>query len=110
MLGFPGQLELKERAARGEIVAPNLYLAGPSFSGNSIDSPEQAASRAREQAAEEERGEREAESQGDGVRVFRARLCPARSTSLPSKRFPSSAMRASLSAAVSSYPLWLCHF
>jgi imidazolonepropionase-like amidohydrolase len=52
MLGFPGQLELKERAARGEIVAPNLYLAGPSFSGNSIDSPEQAASRAREQAAE----------------------------------------------------------
>ena len=52
MLGFPGQLELKERAEQGEIVAPNLYLAGPSFSGNSIDSPEQAASRAREQAAE----------------------------------------------------------
>lgn len=51
MLGYPGQLELKERAARGEIVAPNLYLAGPSFSGQSIDSPEQAEARVREQAA-----------------------------------------------------------
>jgi imidazolonepropionase-like amidohydrolase len=51
MLGYPGQLELKERAARGEIVAPNLYLAGPSFSGQSIGSPEQADARVREQAA-----------------------------------------------------------
>lgn len=52
MLGFPGQLELKERAIRGEIVAPNLYLAGPSFSGSSIDSPEQAVERVRRQHAE----------------------------------------------------------
>jgi hypothetical protein len=50
MLGYPGQLELKARAARGEIVAPNLYLAGPSFSGQSIGSPEQADARVREQA------------------------------------------------------------
>jgi imidazolonepropionase-like amidohydrolase len=52
MLGYPGQLDLKARAARGEIVAPNLYLAGPSFSGQSVDSPEQADARARAQAAE----------------------------------------------------------
>jgi imidazolonepropionase-like amidohydrolase len=52
MLGFPGQLELKERASRGEIVAPNLYLAGPSFSGSSIESPEQAVERVRRQHAE----------------------------------------------------------
>jgi imidazolonepropionase-like amidohydrolase len=52
MLGYPGQLELKARAARGEIVAPNLYLAGPSFSGQSIDSPEQADQRVRAQAEE----------------------------------------------------------
>ena len=51
MLGFPGQLDLKARASRGEIVAPNLYLAGPSFSGQSVDSPEQADARVREQAA-----------------------------------------------------------
>jgi imidazolonepropionase-like amidohydrolase len=52
MLGYPGQLELKARAARGEIVAPNLYLAGPSFSGQSVDSPEQADQRVRAQAEE----------------------------------------------------------
>lgn len=50
MLGWPGQLELREQAARGEIISPTLYLAGPSFNGNSISSPEQAARRAREQA------------------------------------------------------------
>jgi imidazolonepropionase-like amidohydrolase len=52
MLGYPGQLELKASAARGEIVAPNLYLAGPSFSGQSVDSPEQADERVRAQAEE----------------------------------------------------------
>lgn len=52
MLGFPGQLDLGERAQRGELLAPNLYLAGPSFSGSSIDSPEQAVDRVREQSAE----------------------------------------------------------
>ncbi|HVR44171.1 MAG TPA: amidohydrolase family protein [Thermoanaerobaculia bacterium] len=52
MLGAPGQLDLKERAARGEIVAPNLYLAGPSFSGNSISSPEEAIEKVRLQKSE----------------------------------------------------------
>jgi dihydroorotase-like cyclic amidohydrolase len=32
MQGAPGQLDLRERAKRGELLAPNLYLAGPPFS------------------------------------------------------------------------------
>lgn len=52
MLGAPGQLELRERASRGEIVAPTLYLAGPSFNGNSVTSPEQAAEMVRRQKQE----------------------------------------------------------
>lgn len=51
MLGSPGQLDLRARANRGEIIAPNLYLAGPSFNGNSVNSPEQAAQMVREQKA-----------------------------------------------------------
>ena len=43
MQGAPGQLELREAARRGEIVAPNLYLAGPQFSGNAVKSVEDAA-------------------------------------------------------------------
>ena len=38
MQGAPGQLDLREASKRGEIVAPNLYLAGPQFSGNSVKS------------------------------------------------------------------------
>ncbi|MEP0463395.1 MAG: hypothetical protein ABJD55_18335, partial [Flavobacteriaceae bacterium] len=38
MLGWPNQLELKNKVASGEMVGPNLYLAGPSFNGNSINS------------------------------------------------------------------------
>lgn len=52
MLGAPGQLELKERSLRGELIAPNLYLAGPSFHGQSVDSPEHAVRKVREQKAE----------------------------------------------------------
>jgi imidazolonepropionase-like amidohydrolase len=52
MLGAPGQLALRERARRGEVVAPTLYLAGPSFSGPSVESAEHAARRVREQKAE----------------------------------------------------------
>ncbi len=52
MLGAQGQLALRERANRSELMAPNLYLAGPSFNGNSVSSPEQAAAMARSQAAE----------------------------------------------------------
>jgi imidazolonepropionase-like amidohydrolase len=52
MLGAPGQLELRDRVLRGEVVGPTLYLAGPSFNGQSIDSPEQAVRRVREQKQE----------------------------------------------------------
>jgi len=52
MLGAPGQLELRRRAAAGEIVSPTLYLAGPSFNGQSVDSPEQAVAMVRAQKAE----------------------------------------------------------
>lgn len=51
MLGAPGQLELRAKANRGELIAPTLYLAGPSFNGNSVSSPEQAAQMVREQKA-----------------------------------------------------------
>jgi imidazolonepropionase-like amidohydrolase len=51
MLGAPGQLELRERTRRGEVIGPTLYLAGPSFNGNSVNAPEQAAQMVREQKA-----------------------------------------------------------
>jgi Amidohydrolase family len=52
MLGAPNQLELRDRANRGELISPNLYLAGPSFNGNSVNSPEQAISMVRQQKQE----------------------------------------------------------
>lgn len=52
MLGAPGQLELRARANAGELLSPTLYLAGPSFRDQTVSSPEQAADRVREQAAE----------------------------------------------------------
>jgi Amidohydrolase family len=52
MLGAPNQLELRERANRSELVSPTLYLAGPSFNGNSVNSPEQAISMVRQQKQE----------------------------------------------------------
>ncbi len=42
MLGTPGQLQLREEAKSGVRLSPNLYLAGPSFNGNSVSSPQQA--------------------------------------------------------------------
>lgn len=52
MLGAPNQLELRERARRGEIWSPNLYLAGPSFNGQSVSSPDEAVRMVRQQKAE----------------------------------------------------------
>lgn len=49
MLGARGQLELKAMANSGEMIGPTLYLAGPSFNGNSISSPAGAAERVRQQ-------------------------------------------------------------
>jgi imidazolonepropionase-like amidohydrolase len=52
MQGSPGQLDLRERAKRGELLAPNLYLAGPAFSGKTIKSVDEAIQRVRQQKAE----------------------------------------------------------
>ncbi len=49
MLGQDGHLELRRKANAGEIVAPTLYMAGPSFNGNSVSSPAQAAQKVRAQ-------------------------------------------------------------
>ena len=51
MLGAEGQLDLRRRIARGELVGPTLYLAGPSFNGNSVSSPEGAVEMVRAQKA-----------------------------------------------------------
>jgi imidazolonepropionase-like amidohydrolase len=52
MLGFPNQIELRERVNRGDLLGPTLYLAGPGFSGNTIQSPEQAEQQVRQQKAD----------------------------------------------------------
>jgi imidazolonepropionase-like amidohydrolase len=52
MQGSPGQLDLRGRATRGELLAPNLYLAGPGFSGKTIKSADEAIQRVRQQKAE----------------------------------------------------------
>ena len=52
MQGAPGQLELREASKRGEILAPNLYLAGPQFSGNAVKSAEDAVARVKQQKSE----------------------------------------------------------
>ncbi len=50
MQGRPGQLELRDRANSGEVLSPTLYLAGPAFTGNSVDGPEDAEQMVREQS------------------------------------------------------------
>ena len=52
MLGHDGQLELKEKANASEIISPTLYLAGPSFSGGSVSSVDQAIEKVRRQKEE----------------------------------------------------------
>lgn len=49
MLGQDFHLELRRKAQAGEIIAPTLYMAGPSFNGNSVSSPRQAAEMVRRQ-------------------------------------------------------------
>ncbi len=51
MLGAEGQLDLRRRTSRGELLGPTLYLAGPSFNGNSVNSPDDAVRMVREQRA-----------------------------------------------------------
>lgn len=52
MLGYDHQLELKDRVNNGELIGPNLYLAGPSFNGNTVSSPEQAKDKVVQQVEE----------------------------------------------------------
>ena len=51
MLGHPRHLELRARAARGELVSPTIYTSGPSFNGNSMPDPATAAKAVEEQHA-----------------------------------------------------------
>ena len=52
MLGLDGHLELRRRANTGQIIAPTLYLAGPSFNNRTVQSPQHAAERVRLQKLE----------------------------------------------------------
>ena len=52
MLGQDGHLALRERANAGEIVAPTLYMAGPSFNDGSVNSTEEAEAQVRRQKRE----------------------------------------------------------
>lgn len=49
MLGWDGQLELREKVRSGALLGPTLYLAGPSFNGQTVTSPAQAIQRVRDQ-------------------------------------------------------------
>ena len=49
MLGDPSHFALRDRARRGEIVAPTMYLSGPSFNGQTAPTPDAAAARVVEQ-------------------------------------------------------------
>ncbi len=49
MLGHPKHLELRTRAARGELLSPTIYTSGPSFNGNSVPTAEVAARMVSEQ-------------------------------------------------------------
>lgn len=49
MLGWDGQLELREKVRSGALLGPTLYLAGPSFNGQTVTSPAQAVQRVRDQ-------------------------------------------------------------
>ncbi len=49
MLGHPRHLELRNKINSGEILGPHFYTTGPSFSGQSVKTPAQAAAMVREQ-------------------------------------------------------------
>ncbi|MDB5262204.1 MAG: amidohydrolase [Adhaeribacter sp.] len=49
MLGHPRHLELRNKIKSGEILGPHFYTSGPSFSGQSVKTPEQAAQMVRQQ-------------------------------------------------------------
>jgi imidazolonepropionase-like amidohydrolase len=49
MLGDPNHFRLRERAMRGEIIAPTMHLSGPSFNGQTAATADAAAARVAEQ-------------------------------------------------------------
>ena len=49
MLGHPRHLELRSKIQSGEIMGPRFITSGPSFSGNSVKTPEAAATMVQEQ-------------------------------------------------------------
>lgn len=49
MLGEPSHLELRESAENGQIDSPRIFTSGPSFSGNTVSSPEEARQMVRDQ-------------------------------------------------------------
>lgn len=49
MLGHPRHLELRSKIESGEILGPRFYTSGPSFNGNSVQTPEMGASMVRDQ-------------------------------------------------------------
>lgn len=52
MLGHDGQLNLRDWQKKGELVSPNLYLAGPAFNGQTVKTPQEAIDRVRLQKKE----------------------------------------------------------
>jgi imidazolonepropionase-like amidohydrolase len=55
MQGAPGQLDMRQAVIKGDMIGPNLYLAGPGFSGgggNPVKSVEDAEARVRQQQKE----------------------------------------------------------
>ncbi|MBN3521968.1 amidohydrolase family protein [Algoriphagus lutimaris] len=51
MIGHASHLPLKARIEEGTLPGPRLFLSGPSFSGGSVSSPEQAAQMVRDEKA-----------------------------------------------------------
>ncbi len=51
MLGDPSHLDLRDRASRGEIIAPTIFAAGPGLSGERVADAEAAERTVREQHA-----------------------------------------------------------
>ncbi|MCS5490361.1 amidohydrolase family protein [Algoriphagus limi] len=49
MLGHPSHVELRKRVNAGETPGPRVFISGPSFNGNSVSNPEQAAQMVRDQ-------------------------------------------------------------
>ncbi|HYO78420.1 MAG TPA: amidohydrolase family protein [Thermoanaerobaculia bacterium] len=52
MLGHDGQINIREYQKKGQVHAPNLYVAGPSFTGQTVNSPQEAIDRVKAQKKE----------------------------------------------------------